>query len=295
MIERVLESQFKEHQPNNANEQENILQEILQKYVLASLARQGFFVTAIFHGGTCLRIIHDMQRFSEDLDFLLKKPSDSFDWDPFVEGVKRDCMQDGIEFQISDRRTLDQTVAKRFLKTESIGKLMYFNLPFNRHQHKKLRIKLEIDTNPPQGSEFETAYLSFPQIAPVTVQTLESGFALKLHALLCRNYVKGRDWYDFIWYCSRRIVPSTKLLGNALRQQGPWKGDGLTADRSWIIERLHARIGEIDWRLASEDVRRFVPTDEQEQFKHWSEDLFLYQLKRLDQMLKNPNRSVPPE
>ena len=112
-------------------------------------------------------------------------------------------------------------VRKAFVKTDSIGSVVTLGLPFERVSSKKIRIRLEIDINPPQGSSFETSYLSFPTTAPLTTQTLPSGFGTKTHALLCRRYVKGRDWYDFLWYVARRTVPDLALLGNALLQQGP--------------------------------------------------------------------------
>jgi len=286
MIDDILKHRFEQYAPANELEQENMLQETMQMYVLASLARHGLFTDAIFHGGTCLRIVHDMQRFSEDLDFLLKSPDPHFRWAPFVDGVRRDCEAEGIEYEIADRSASDSAVQKTFLKTDSLGKLLYFELPFRRHRHRKLRIKLEIDTNPPEGSDFETAYLSFPRTAPITVQTLASGFALKLHALLCRGYVKGRDWYDFIWYCSHDIEPKMELLGNALNQQGPWAGRSAEITASQLIDHMEDRIASIDWSRAREDVRRFLPLSEQEELQHWDKQLFLYHLQRLGKNLK---------
>lgn len=281
MFEDLLRSRFNEYSPENALEQENMLKETMQHYVLASLSRQGLFTEAAFHGGTCLRIVHGLQRFSEDLDFLLKKPDPAFQWSRYLAGVQRDCRADGLEFEIVDRNESEKAVRKTFLKTDSVGSLLYFQLPFGRHRHQKVRIKLEIDTRPPAGSSFETAYLMFPRPEPLTIQTLESGFALKIHALLCRSYVKGRDWYDFLWYVARKVVPDLNLLANALEQQGPWAGNRPDVTTAWLAESLASRIKQIDWTLARDDVQRFLPLAEQPSLRNWEQEMFLYHVEVL--------------
>ena len=281
MLRRVLEARIRDYGPVNALEQENVLQEIMQHYVLAGLSRSGLFSDAMFHGGTCLRIVHGMSRFSEDLDFLLKKPDPNFEWQRHLDAVGRDCESEGIHFDVLDKSAAAKTVRKAFLKTDSIGKILTLDLPFERHANRKIRIKLEIDTNPPRGSDFSTSYITFPVTAPLTTQTLESGFALKLHALLCRGYVKGRDWYDLVWYVSRRTRPHLPLLADALRQQGPWAGQDIDVSPSWLRKKMEEAIRRIDWPTAKDDVRRFLPQREQEGLAAWTADFFLYHLARI--------------
>lgn len=216
MIGDILSERIRDYSPADTLEQENVLAELLQQFVLASLSRARFFSRAGFHGGTCLRILYGMNRFSEDLDFLLKEPNPDFKWEPYLERIRSDCRDEGINFEIRDRSSAETAVKKAFLKTDSIGQILTLELPFSRHAARKIRIKLEVDTNPPAGSVFETRYINFPLTAAITTQTLESGFATKSHALLCREYTKGRDWYDFLWYVSRKIVPDLALLGHAL-------------------------------------------------------------------------------
>ncbi len=283
MLDEVLRARFSDYAPGNGLEQENMLKETLQHYILASLSRQGLFSEAIFHGGTCLRIVNGMQRFSEDLDFLLKQPDPSFRWNKYVDGVQHDCRLEGIDFEVVAREMSESAVRKTFLKTDSIGNLLYFKLPFGRHRQHKVRIKLEVDTNPPAGSSFETVYLMFPRLEPLTIQTMESGFALKLHALLCRPYVKGRDWYDFLWYVARKTAPNLDLLANALSQQGPWVGMQPVVTENWLVETLSRKIAQIDWSQASDDVQRFLPLSEQAALRHWNQTLFLYHAKQLKQ------------
>jgi len=279
MIRNILHQRINDYAPANAIEQENVLQELMQHYVLVSLSKAHLFTEAVFHGGTCLRILYGTNRFSEDLDFLLKKPSPQFKWHKYLEAVQKDCTLEGIDFEIVDRSDAESAVKKAFLKTDSIGKVLLIDLPYGRHQAKKIRIKLEIDTNPPEGSEYETAYITFPGTAAITTQRLESGFGLKAHALLCREYDKGRDWYDFIWFVGKQVVPNFKLLGNALNQQGPWSGSVVNITPEWFVDKMRVKILELDWDVVKHDVQRFIPLQEQENLSQWDELFFLYQLE----------------
>ena len=281
MIDDVLRARFEQYAPTNDAEQENMLKETMQHYILASLSKHGLFSEAIFHGGTCLRIVSGMARFSEDLDFLLKAPDARFKWQKYLARVQQDCAGEGLEFESVDREPCETAVRKAFLKTDSIGSLLTFQLPFGRHRTRKIRVKLEVDTNPPYGSSIETAYLMFPRPEPLTVQTLESSFALKLHALLCRTYVKGRDWYDFLWYVARKTRPDLPLLANALEQQGPWAGSSPDVTHTWLTENLKTKIDAIDWTLASDDVQRFLPHSEQDAVRNWEHPMFRYHAEQL--------------
>jgi predicted nucleotidyltransferase component of viral defense system len=279
MIKDIIKNRLKEYSPETEIEQQNILQEIVQYYILAGLSKTGFFNEAIFHGGTFLRIVHQIDRFSEDLDFLLKKTDLHFLWKPYIDRIQTDLHAEGLDFEVKDRS--QSNVKKAFLKTDSIGKILLIELPFQRLRAQKLLIKLEIDSNPPAGSTFETHYLNFPTIAPITTQTLESSFSLKSHALLCREYVKGRDWYDFLWYIRRKTGINFQLLRNALVQQGPWKGQNISIDQSWYLEKMADTIKTIDWKKAKEDVVRFIPVKASSQLAHWNADLFLYFLHQM--------------
>lgn len=281
MLHKVLNTKLLEYAPANAVEQDNVLQELMQLHVLASLSRAGLFNEAVFHGGTCLRIVDGLRRFSEDLDFFLKQPNPDFHWQDYLNAVQKDCAWEGIAFEIQDKSKAETAVRKAFLKTDSIGKLLILDLPFERRQTRKIRIKLEIDIDPPSGSSFSTSYITYPVTAPLTVQTLESSFALKLHAMLCRTYVKGRDWYDFVWYVARKIQPNLDLLQNALRQNGPWKNQVVPSDPYWVRDQIKARIQSIDWEAARHDVQRFLPLRDQEGLRFWSVDFIGDQLDRL--------------
>lgn len=283
MIHRVLEEKIKEYAVTSALDQENVLQEIVQQYVLASLSRAGLFSStqAVFHGGTCLRIVHGMNRFSEDLDFFLKRPEPGFSWKRYLEHVVRDGYGEGLGFDVQSKAEDKTAVKKAFLRTDSFGKDLAPALPYSRDPRKLIKVKLEIDVNPPVGSTFETRYLAFPVTTAITTQSLESGFAMKIGAMLGRTYTKGRDWYDFIWYVNKKIAPDLGLLSRSIDQQDPWAGQGIEVDPDWVETTLRKRIAEIDWQAARRDVERFLPLREQESLNLWDREFFLHHLALL--------------
>jgi hypothetical protein len=114
----------------------------------------------------------------------------------------------------------------------------------------------------------------------VCVFDLPSLFAGKMHALLCREYLKGRDWYDFIWYTARKTPINYALLSAALTQMGPWKGGAVRADRAWCLQQLRSKIEATDWKQAREDVHRFVKRNEQPSLAVWSREFFLAQCEK---------------
>ncbi len=182
---------------------------------------------------------------------------------------------------MDDRSKLDQAVRQAFVKDNSLGNLLRLNYQPATGPLRKLRIKLEVDTNPPAGATFETQYLDFPFPSAACVFDLPSLFAGKLHALLCREYLKGRDWYDFVWYTARKTPANYALLAAALTQMGPWKGQSLPIDRAWCAAQLRAKIEATDWRQARADVRRFVKPGELPSLDFWSQEFFLAQAEKL--------------
>jgi hypothetical protein len=151
----------------------------------------------------------------------------------------------------------------------------------NNQSGRKLTIKLEIDCDPPAGSGFEYTYLDFPVDFEVCHQDMSSNFALKTHALLCRPYLKGRDWYNFNWYIAQGVTPNLLLLQNAIDQYGPWKGKGLVTDKAWLVKVLADKISSIKWKDAAADVERFVKPVEQKSLSLWSERFFMNKLQQI--------------
>ncbi len=281
MTIKIIQEKLDSYQCRSVQEEENALREITQEIVLAGLSRAAFFKAAAFQGGTCLRVLYSLERFSEDLDFVLQKPSSKFSFEPYFKNLRLECEAYGFKFETVDRSAADLAVKKGFIKDDSIGKILIFkHLKINRST-KKINIKIEVDTNPPQGSYFETRFLDFPFPFPVTTQDLPSLFAGKNHALLCREYVKGRDWYDFLWYASRKTPVNFELLSSALDQQGPWAKQGLKTDRTWYLEQMEKKIRSIDWEAVKRDISRFLKSPQLETLKFWSQDFFLSFLEKL--------------
>lgn len=260
-------------------DQENALKEIAQEIALMALSRTGFFRVAAFQGGTCLRILYGLERFSEDLDFVLVKPDNQFDWESFIKGMQQEFQPYGYSLTVINKSKLDKVVRTAFLKADSEGGIMVLN--DTRTNKPQLHIKLEIDTHPPQGSTYELNYLDFPLPYSVQSQDLPSLFASKSHTLLCRDYVKGRDWYDFIWYISRQVTINFSLLNEAIQQAGPWKGQSILVTPEWFSQQLIAKIKAINWDSAKEDVARFLRPRELASLDVWSQAFFLSRVEKL--------------
>lgn len=277
----MIQERLGRYQCRSTLEEDRAIREITQEVVLAALARTDFFRHAAFHGGTCLRIHHGLLRFSEDLDFALQRADPAFRLKPYLPVIRRELAAFGYDIEFVDRSRVDQAVRTAFLKDDSLGDLLQLEYRPTTGPARKIRIKLEVDTNPPPGADFETRYLDFPFPQAVVTHDPASLFAGKLHALLCRSYCKGRDWYDFIWYTSRRIAVNEQMLAAALAQTGPWAGTVQPVDRSWCRRAIEDKITSIDWRRAREDVRAFVRQAELPSLDLWSRDFFLTQASKL--------------
>lgn len=280
MIDLVKE-RLRRYEAANPLKQENAVKEILQEIALYALWRGDFFDVALFQGGTSLRILHGLPRFSEDLDFLLRVPDPKFDWSPYLVTLTDVATEFGIKLEAQPPGKMDKAIHAALLKNDSIANQL--DLSFTgQGRPKTIKIKLEIDVNPPLGSGEATTFLDFPLDHEVRHQDLTSNFALKIHALLCRGYLKGRDWFDFSWYVSRDITPNLALLRNALLQKGPWEGVAtISVDIAWLKEALSDAIARIDWKDASDDVARFLRPLELRSLDLWSERFFMAKLEKL--------------
>jgi predicted nucleotidyltransferase component of viral defense system len=262
-------------------EEEQALREITQEIILAGLGRTDLFGRTGFQGGTCLRIFHSLNRFSEDLDFALDAPDPTFELLPYLDRVREELAVYGYELEVDDRSKAGATVQQAFVKDDSVGKLLRLDYRPRAGPAAKLRIRLEVDTNPPLGASYDMPVLDYPFPAAVRIFDLPSLFAGKLHALLCRDYLKGRDWYDFIWFTARGIPVNHELLSAALDQQGPWKDQAPQTGDAWCVEQLRAKIKEVDWMQARRDVQRFIKPHELPSLELWTHGYFLQQCAKL--------------
>jgi len=277
---KLIQERLASYNADNQLEEEHAVKEIIQDIALYGLWRAGFFEVAAFQGGTSLRILHGMTRFSEDLDFILKKSNVDFSWSPYLGGMVSCFTEFGLKSEVLDKGKMDQRIKKALIKDNSIGQQL--NLSFYQgNPAKKQKIKLEIDVDPPENSHFEYSYLDFPLDCEVCHQDLSSNFALKIHALLCRPFLKGRDWYDFNWYIKQGVRPNLSHLRSALFQWGPWQGQELVFDLKWLKHELTEKIVSIDWLEAATDVERFVIPQEQHSLKLWNSRFFLHRVEKL--------------
>ena len=272
MIE-LIQRRLDTYEASNAIEEEQAIKEIIQEVALFGLWKADFFEVAAFQGGTSLRILHGLPRFSEDLYFILKEADPEFNWSTYLEKLLDSLVEFGLKTEVKDKSRMDQRVKKALLKDNSVSNQL--DLSFYRSQEdQKQTIKLEIDVNPPEGSKFEDTYRDFPVDFVISHQDLSSNLSLKIHALLCRPYLKGRDWYDFNWYSKNGVKPNLSLLQAALVQWGPWEGQKLIIDEQWVKDELLNKISSIDWKEAADDVERFMNQTEKGSLKLWSERFF---------------------
>ncbi|MFC1894963.1 nucleotidyl transferase AbiEii/AbiGii toxin family protein [Candidatus Dependentiae bacterium] len=278
---KIIEERLKEYNPVSQRDELNALKEIIQEISLCALSRTLFFTKAAFQGGSCLRILYGLNRFSEDLDFILLEPNKTFVWEPFLKSMQLEFKLYSLEFDVIDRSKADRVVKMAFLKESSFGKVFIFDHPRGPSDKQTIKIKLEIDTNPPSGSEFENNFIDFPYAFSIVSQDLPSLFASKCHALLCRPYTKGRDWFDFVWYISKKIMPNFVHLTAAINQYGPWRNKNIIITKSWLIESLSEKIETIDWVNAKSDAENFLKVSDRESLNIWSADFFLAMVKKL--------------
>ena len=277
-MNEIVTERLLEYKIQTAEEELNAIKEIAQEIILYALSKTSFFDQAHFCGGTALRIVHGLNRFSEDLDFTCNGPDQKFQFDDYMNEVILTLKQYGLDMKVKKSND-DNFVKARELKEDSDKWALSF--PSNK-QLKKVIIKLEIDTNPPAGAVVANANLDFPILHQIKVGSNDTLFSGKIHALLCRKFMKGRDWYDFLWYVRNKTNINYDLLKNALFQMGPYQGQSLkVVNRDFLITELSKKIKALDWKEVSKDVERFLKAEEQESLKIWDVNLFLDRVNKI--------------
>ena len=282
----ALESMIAKYNPKNNLERENAIKEIIQEIALAGLSRGGFFEKAAFYGGTCLRIFYGLDRFSEDLDFALVKKDEDFKFDDYFPRLKREFLSYGIDLNIELKKKSNASlVQSAFLKGNSLMLMMTF-FPKNEDakyilSNQKIKIKFEIDMDNPQGGITEYKYRMFPSPYEIQVFDEETLFAGKIHAILCReykNHVKGRDYYDYLFYIGKKVPFNMNYLENKLKNTGKIAMDEiLSLDR--VKEFLRDRFEKVNYNQAIEDVSNFIV--QKESLNLWKKEFFLSTLDSL--------------
>jgi hypothetical protein len=281
MSVNIIQQRLGSYDCKDALEEDHALREIVQELLLAGLSRTDFFKTAAFQGGTALRIFFGLQRFSEDLDFVLKGPDLDMDLIPFLKSACREIEAFGFHFEIIDKKNTTTTVRKAFIKQDAAGIFLDLKYMPKDRSAKSLRVKVECDVNPPSGAGYQIKYLDFPFPCAVLLHDTPSLFAGKIHALLCREYVKGRDWYDLLWYLAQKTPVNVDLLSSALDQVGPWKGLGVKVDLAWLGHALIEKIASMDWQAVQKDVEPFLRPQERPSLAIWGKEFFMDRIKDL--------------
>lgn len=246
---------------------------------MAALSRAKFFEHAAFYGGTALRMLYGLNRFSEDLDFSLMQPDPNFDLSPFINIVQQDLTAFGLKVDVQERAKAQHSdVKSAFIKGGTQTNLILLEAPKSVISRfpgsQKFKVKFEIDVNPPPGAHYQMEYLLTP--SPFTVRAYDkpSLFAGKLHAVLCRAWkssVKGRDFYDLIWYLGQGIPCNLIHLQARMEQSGHFQQES-ELDLKMLIVLLKRRFVEIDWQNAKVDVLPFIK--DPSSLDLWSEDFF---------------------
>ena len=260
-------------------DKKNAIKEIMQEIVLCGLSRAGFFKKATFYGGTALRIFYGLDRFSEDLDFSLMAPDDSFELSKYFPTLKKEIASYGLNVEIAEKeKTKESAIRSAFLKGNTKEHLLLFYASDPAASsvagNETIKIKFEVDTNPPAGATFEHKYRLLPAPYEVTLYDMSSLFAGKAHAVICRAWksrVKGRDLYDYVFYLSRGVALNTEHLKARLVQSDAWKEeDPLTVEDAKKL--LYARFETIDYAQAKGDVSPFIK--DKAALDLWSADFF---------------------
>ena len=255
------------------------LREILQEIALLGLWRSKFFEQTAFYGGTALRILYGMDRYSEDLDFSLLSPDKSFDLNIYSRALRKELLAYGFEVQVEPiRKSADSAVQSAFLKTNTRNQLLKIKISEDIARRipkgQLLKIKLEVDTDPPPGFSTESRYLLLPIPFFVRAYALPDLFAGKVHALLFRQWklrIKGRDWYDFVWFVANHPQLHLAHLEERMRQTGHWT-QTLPLTSEVLHEMLTEKIDTLDVNKALREVELYVKN--RESLSVWSREFF---------------------
>ena len=275
----LIEQMLIPYQAQTLYDKENAIKEVVQEIALCGLSRSGFFQPAAFYGGTALRIFYGLDRFSEALDFSLKRPNAEFELSSYLPTLEKEVRSYGLNFRVEIKeKAVDSAVKSAFIKGNTKEHILMFyaddRLVPSITSAKLIKVKFEVDINPPDYASFERKYRLLPIPYEISLYDMPSLFAGKIHAVICRswkNRVKGRDLYDYVFYISRGTSVNLRHLQARLAQSG-----FIDIDRLITIEDvrniLNSRFEQIDYEQAKEDVMPFIKN--QSTLDLWGMDFF---------------------
>lgn len=274
-----IEQMLQKYDVSSPEAKKNAVKEVMQEIVLCGLSRAGFFKKAAFYGGTALRIFYGLDRFSEDLDFSLVVKDIDFDLTAYFPVLEKEVASYGLKVEITAKnKTKESMIKSAFLKGNTREHILMFypneKVANNIHSGENIKIKFEVDIDPPMGARFETRFQLLPAPYKIKLYDAPSLFAGKLHAVICRawdNRIKGRDLYDYIFYRSRGTKVNMAHLQARLIESGV-----IAEDEKFDIIKLKAmlnkRFDNIDYKSAKDDVRSFI--NDKESLDIWCAEMF---------------------
>ncbi|MBQ3408646.1 MAG: nucleotidyl transferase AbiEii/AbiGii toxin family protein [Clostridia bacterium] len=275
----VIANMLTKYDIKNKTDETNAMKEIIQEIVLCGLSRGGFFDVAAFYGGTALRIFYGLNRFSEDLDFALLKPDKEFDLSKYFSYIEKEVESYGLNLTITTKqKTKESNITSAFLKGDTKEHILKFfpneNMK-NITSLKDIKIKFEVDVNPPSGAEYDFKYKLLPSPHQIRLYDASSLFAGKIHAVLCRgwnNRVKGRDLYDYIFYLSKNTSVNIELIKQKLIESKV-VGVESTFNISILKDMLNEKFKQINFTEAKEDIVPFI--EDVDSLNLWSAEFFI--------------------
>ncbi len=278
-MNKILSEMLEKYEIKTDKDEINALKEIIQELVISGLSKSDFFNRAAFYGGTALRIFYDLDRFSEDLDFALVSPDKNFDLSVYFSFIEKEVSLYGLNLKVDTKiKTKESNISSAFLKGDTMEHILIFfsesNLQNNSKLLRDIKIKFEIDINPPSGAEYEIKYKLLPTPHSVRLYNKESLFAGKIHAILCRNWshrTKGRDLYDYAFFLSKNIKVNMNLVKSKLVESNVLKEDD-NFDINILKNMLNEKFKLIDYDAAKNDVAPFL--DDSTKLNIWEVEFF---------------------
>lgn len=267
------------YQPKSSSDCIRALREIMQEIALVGLWRAKFFEHAAFYGGTALRILYGLDRFSEDLDFSLLKKSTQFSLEPYFQAIQDELAAFGFSVTIEGKKkNIESPIESAFIKANTILQLIqigfkHFTLS-GISKEAKINIKIEIDADPPPGFQTEVKVLKEPLPISINTYCAPDLFAGKMHATLCRLWqerVKGRDWYDFVWFVRKGIPLHLDHLETRMKQSGCLP-ENQKLTQSLFFALLEKKIDGLNWEAAKRDIRPFI--SDAALLENWTKEYF---------------------
>lgn len=262
----IFDEMVEQYHPQNDAERTSVQREVMQKMALAGLNRGGFFNHAAFYGGTCLRIFHGLKRFSEDMDFSLTEKNDQIHIENYFQAIVDEFKMVGMPVEIvkKDKKIFGR-VESAFLKEGTEA----YDIKFQTR--KTMKIKIELDTNPPLCFSTEQKLIMQPYSFPIRCFILPDLYAGKMHALVYRAWkrrIKGRDWYDFEWYVRNRVPLDFKHLKERIRE---FNNNDVSKEE--FMTALREKLANTDINLVKQDVLSYIENDHE--LDIWSNEYFL--------------------